>query len=92
MVQDGTFSDDIKFEKDNKTLFIDGSVNDVTLAGEIHVKDGRMATRSRPSLILLAPSHCLQTTNTNQAITHTRWLHSDSSDLEDLAMEISLEL
>ena len=40
-VTDGTFSDDIKFEKDNKTLFIDGNVNDVTLAGEIHVKAGK---------------------------------------------------
>ncbi|MDB4055823.1 autotransporter-associated beta strand repeat-containing protein, partial [Akkermansiaceae bacterium] len=37
----GTFSDSIKFDRDNKTLFIDGNVTDVTLAGEIHVKDNK---------------------------------------------------
>ena len=37
----GTFSDSIKFDKNGNTLFIDGDVNDVTLAGEIHVKSGR---------------------------------------------------
>ncbi|MDC1406212.1 autotransporter-associated beta strand repeat-containing protein [Akkermansiaceae bacterium] len=44
-VTNGTFSDDIKFDKDNKTLFIDGDVSNVTLAGEIHVKDNKTGNK-----------------------------------------------
>ena len=34
-------NDDIEFKDNGLTLFIDGGVNDVTLAGEIYVKNGR---------------------------------------------------